>query len=325
MTRKGLQYDGQTATAAAVAQDNSTNGSYRAQSPQASKTNPTSARECYLGSKWYCNSLLPFVRWILDRHQQCGGITEIRILGGGRRGVWSGYFDGKHCDDLVQAILPTARVRSKVPYDDYPRIGEANVYFTLQAVHADLLARSANWIRRAETTTSDADIVAYCLFAIDIDPVRKAGISATDEEKAHAWAVAEKIVAWFAEHGIRSMIADSGNGCHLLIPTTPYTGAAVTVAAGKARVLLKLLDGNFSTAQAKIDTDVFNPGRIFKLYGTLAMKGDPVPDRPHRWASVDMTDVPAEVTREALAGLQWGRVRLNAERLPLPSTDSVGG
>ena len=253
------------------------------------------ARERYLGSKYYRDSLLPFLRWILDRHHRCGGITEVRILGGGRRGVWSGYFDKDHCDDLVQAVLPMAQVRSRIPYDDYPRIGEANVYFTLQAVHPDLLGRAANRVRRADTTTSDSDVVAYCLFGVDIDPVRKAGISAADEEKAYAWSVAEKVVAWFAEHGIRCIVADSGNGYHLLIPTTPYTGERVAEASSKARALLKLLDAKLSTAQAKIDTDVFNPGRIFKLYGSLAMKGDHIQDRPHRWASVDMSDVPADV------------------------------
>jgi hypothetical protein len=251
-------------------------------------------RERYLGSRYYRHSLLPFLQWILDRHRRCGGITEIRILGGGQRGVWSGYFDKDHCEDLVQAVLPMVQVRSKIPYDDYPRISEANVYFTLHAVHPDLLGRAANRIRRADMTTSDGDIVAYCLFAIDIDSVRKAGISATDEEKAHAWKVAEKVVAWFAEHGIRCIVADSGNGYHLLIPTTPYTGTAIAVAAQKAKTLLKLLDAKFSTAQAKIDAEVFNPGRIFKLYGTLAMKGDHVQDRPHRWASIDMSEVPAD-------------------------------
>ncbi|MCX5643213.1 MAG: YfjI family protein [Phycisphaerae bacterium] len=253
------------------------------------------ARERYLGSRYYRDSLLPFLRWILDRHHQCGGVTEIRILGGGRRGVWSGYFDKDHCHDLVEAVLPVVQVRKKIPYDDYPRIGEANTYFTLQAVHPDLLGRAANRIKRADTTTSDGDIVAYCLFAVDIDAVRKAGISATDEEKAHAREVAMRVIAWFAERHIRCILADSGNGYHLLIPTTPYTGEGVAEASRKARVLLKVLDSKFSTDHAKIDTDVFNPARIFKLYGSLAMKGDPIEDRPHRWASINMSDVPADV------------------------------
>jgi hypothetical protein len=280
------------------------------------------ARERYLGSKYYRDNLLPFLRWILDRHHQCDGITEIRILGGGRRGVWSGYFDRDHCDDLLRALLPMTQVRSKVPYDDYPRIGEANLYFTLQAVHPDLLGRAANRIKRADTTTADTDIVAYCLFAVDIDPVRKAAISATDEEKAHAWAAADKVIAWFAEHGIRCMVADSGNGYHLLIPTTPYTGPAVAVAARKANVLLKLLDAKFSTAQAKIDKDVFNPSRIFKLYGSLAMKGDHVQDRPYRWASIDMSDVPADV--DVFAILSSAIEQFEEESRPTPTDPPAG-
>ncbi len=280
------------------------------------------ARDRYLGSEYCRGSLLPFLQWILDRHHQCGGITEIRILGGARRGVWSGYFDRHHYDDLVQAILPMAQVRSKVPYDDYPRIGEANVYFTLQAVHPDLLALAANRIRRADTTTSDGDVVAYCLFGVDIDPVRKAGISATDEEKTRAWEVAMKVVAWFAEHGIRCVVADSGNGYHLLIPTTPYIGTAIAVVARKARALLRLLDAKFSTAQAEIDTEVFNPARIFKLYGTLAMKGDHVQDRPHRWASVDMSDVPADA--DVFAILNGQIEPFEEEPNPAPTESPAG-
>jgi len=262
-------------------------------------------QERYLNSKCCRDSLGPFLRWILARHYQCGGVTEVRILGGGRRGVWSGYFDKDHVDDLVQAILPMAKVRSKIPYEDYPRIGEANVYFTLQAVHPDLLARAANRIKRADTTTSDADVVAYCLFAVDIDPVRKAGISATDEEKRHAWKVADKVITWFNEHGIDCIVADSGNGYHLLVPTIPYIGEGVMEASRKARALLKLLDARFSTDQAKIDTDVFNAARIFKVYGSLAMKGDHVEGhRPHRWATVDLTHVPSDVDIFAMFGDQ---------------------
>ncbi len=261
------------------------------------------AREQYLGSTYYRDSFAPFVRWILERHHRCGGVTEVRILGGGHRGVWSGYFDKDHVDDCVRAILPMAKVRSRIPYEDCPRIGEANVYFTLQVVHPDLLARAANRIKRADTTTSDADIVAYCLFAVDIDPVRKAGISATDEEKRYAWEVTENVIAWFTEHGIGCIVADSGNGYHLLVPTIPYIGERVMEASTKASILLKLLDANFSTDHAKIDTDVFNPARIFKLYGTLAMKGDHVEGhRPHRWATVDLTDIPSDVDIFAIFG-----------------------
>ena len=65
------------------------------------------------------------------------------------------------------------------------KLREASIHFTLQTVDPDLLARSANSFSRT-AATSDSDIIAYTLFAVDVDPVRKTGISATDEEKAHA-------------------------------------------------------------------------------------------------------------------------------------------
>jgi hypothetical protein len=42
----------------------------------------------------------------------------------------------------------------------------------------------------------------------------------------------------------------------------------------------------FSDQRLKIDTGVFNAARIWKLYGTMACKGDNIPERAHRMASV---------------------------------------
>jgi hypothetical protein len=57
-----------------------------------------------------------------------------------------------------------------------------------------------------------------------------------------------------------------------------------------------ILDGlaqQFNTDKVKIDTAVFNPSRIFKVYGTLVGKGDELPAnqyreaRPHRIAYIE--------------------------------------
>ena len=40
----------------------------------------------------------------------------------------------------------------------------------------------------------------------------------------------------------------------------------------------------FDDADVKIDQEVFNPARIWKLYGSLACKGDSTIERPHRMA-----------------------------------------
>ena len=236
------------------------------------------------------DNLREFARWITERHAHCGGVTEIRIIG---ERVYSGWFDAGHQDELVRAVLP--KKRSRVPYGEHPCIGEANIYFSMQAVHPDLLARSANRITLAKTghSTSDGDIVGYALFAVDVDPERIAGISVTTEEKRAAYEVKEHVRAWFAERGIRCIEADSGNGYHLLIPTVDYSDVARAVE--KAKALLTLLAGMFDTSEATIDTGVVNASRVLKLYGTKAVKGDDIERRPHRWSGIDLSDVPEDI------------------------------
>ncbi len=67
---------------------------------------------------------------------------------------------------------------------------------------------------------------------------------------------------------------------------------------------MKALDYLFSGDGQSVDTVNHNPSRIWKLYGTVARKGDNSPDRPHRMAHV--TQVPEHiqvVTREQLEAL----------------------
>jgi hypothetical protein len=131
---------------------------------------------------------------MLRRHRKQGGTTEIRILQDHpHRSVYSGYFDLEHLDDLVELLRPIAR--NKVPYGEHPRIGEANLYVTLHPVNSALKARSDNQFSRC-AATSDADIVAFDLVPIDIDPVRPAGIAATAAEKKHA----RKVVSAHQHH-----------------------------------------------------------------------------------------------------------------------------
>lgn len=238
-------------------------------------------------------NLEKFVKWITERHARCGGITEIRIHDGQR--IYAGFFDVDHQQDLLDQIKPIKRKR--IPYGEHPRIGEANVYFTMQPVHPDLLARKANRIDYAKSgeLTSDEDIVAYCFFAVDIDPERRAGISATTEEKRRACKVKDQVAGWFDARSIAYMQADSGNGYHLDIPTIIYNGDSVAATTAKAKALLTLLDETFSTEHASIDTKIYNASRILKLYGTKAVKGDHTEARPHRLSDIDMTNIPDDI------------------------------
>jgi hypothetical protein len=55
-----------------------------------------------------------------------------------------------------------------------------------------------------------------------------------------------------------------------------------------------------SDDQVSVDTGVYNAARIWKLYGTIACKGDNTPERPHRPAR--FIEVP-----ETLQRLHWWR------------------
>ena len=50
--------------------------------------------------------------------------------------------------------------------------------------------------------------------------------------------------------------------------------------------VLQALDLRFSDEKVSVDTGVYNAARIWKLYGTIACKGDNTPERPHRLAYI---------------------------------------
>jgi hypothetical protein len=108
--------------------------------------------------------------------------------------------------------------------------------------------------------------------------VRPADVSSTEEEKAKARDVILAIREHLTEQGWPGpILADSGNGSHLLyrIDLPADDGDLV-------KRILEALANQFSTQHVAIDKKVFNPARIWKLYGTTSRKGDSTPDRPHR-------------------------------------------
>lgn len=246
---------------------------------------------------WH-EELRRFARWLLERHASLGAITEIRVLRrtpSGEKGTWSGYFGPEDLERLIVQLSPRPGGPSqRLPHGAHPRSGEANFYFSLQGVDPKAAGPVRGTLERVATTTRDRDISVYSLFVVDIDPERPAGISSTMQEKRAAFEVMEAVRGWLQEKAIRSILADSGNGYHLLIPLIPFRGEAVLQAARDARELLRLLHARFSTPGAKVDTSTFNPSRVLKLYGTLAVKGESTEERPHRLACIALPAMPAE-------------------------------
>lgn len=210
-----------------------------------------------------------------------GTVFEIRILEPRRGGrsysprVIYGYFDDP---SQVPDALTALRLE-----------GAKGIYITLNPVNPALLARSHNKFTEAKDgqTTADKDILVRRWLLVDTDPKRPAGISASDEEKTKALERACTVVVNLEKAGWpRPAIADSGNGYHLLYRIELPADDDIV------KQCLEALDQRFGDDVVSIDTTVFNPARIVKLYGTRVEKGDHCPalGRPHRLSK--LLDVP---------------------------------
>src|SRR5271155_5123138 len=131
-----------------------------------------------------------------------GDVVEVRIPKT-RVGVVSGYFDDHK---LLAAAIHAADTKYRA----------SGVYYVVNKVNPALLGRAFNRLKEwAEPTTADNNIIRRCWLPIDLDPVRPAGISSSEEEHAAAIHRARTIADDMEKEWDRPIIADSGNGAHL--------------------------------------------------------------------------------------------------------------
>jgi DNA-binding transcriptional ArsR family regulator len=156
------------------------------------------------------------------------------------------------------------------------------VYFTLNPLDETMLALRAGRMQEAKATATDGDVIVRRLLLVDLDPRRRSGISSTDAEHSSAIERARQIRAFLCEEKgwPEPLLASSGNGAHLLVRVSLPAESDLVERA------LKALHALFSDESVHVDMSVYNPGRISKLYGTLACKGDSLPERPHRIARI---------------------------------------
>lgn len=239
--------------------------------------------------KMYRQHSTMFDRPVFEQFVLPGEVVEVRILKVfGPSGVWgkeyargtvSGYFDDH--DSFCKAVAAA----DKTPH--------GGIYFTLQVIDPRLIGRAFNRLKPTNITTSDSNVISYRYLPIDVDPVRPAGVSSSDAELKTALDLRNNIASEITkEIGLPAPIrAVSGNGGHLLfrLPDMPVNEES----KGFIKDTLDGLSARFDTDEVKVDTTVFNPARIWKLYGTTAKKGDAVPAgeyraaRPHRMAYID--------------------------------------
>lgn len=139
----------------------------------------------------------------------------------------------------------------------------------------------------------DENISTLRWFPIDVDPVRPSDTSSTDEELHSACAKQSEVLAFLTRlcPGIETSLitAYSGNGRQALIRLPDYPVAEQP----RLKAIGDALSRKFSTDEVKLDTAVFNASRIWRIPGTMNIKGAPTADRPHRIARLDARNEPA--------------------------------
>ena len=100
-----------------------------------------------------------------------GEYVEVRILGG-KNNTYVGLFtaDTKGMQALVSQVLPLDAPRKMKDILDHPRIGEAQIYVTMNPVKELHTPEALNQIVKSYTGASEGDIAAYSMFFVDIDP-----------------------------------------------------------------------------------------------------------------------------------------------------------
>jgi hypothetical protein len=188
----------------------------------------------------------PYIRKALNLLFDSRDVVELRCLKTSQTTI-SGYFN-----DFEKLASEAARLSGHVPA----------VYVTINPVEPSLLARSVNRAQGyAKGTTSDKQIVKRRWFMLDFDPKRPSGISSTDAEHQAAINRATEVKKWLEIElefpGL--VIADSGNGAHLLgridLPCTDE----VTI------LLKKSIDAvafRFEDESIDVDRTVYNTARI---------------------------------------------------------------
>lgn len=208
-------------------------------------------------------------------------VIELRALSKDKKRTDSGYFDFEHRASLASAAA-TLNAQGMA------------VYVTLNPVDPQLLSRYHNRVERfAKDTTNDKQVIRRRWLPIDIDPQRPANTSATAAQLKLAVVKADAVLSYLAERGWpQPAVAVSGNGMHLLYAIDlPNDDESKRLVEG----VLKALAAMFDDEAVKIDRSVFNAARIWKLYGTVANKGDNTPAAPWRLAQMLTQRMPERV------------------------------
>jgi hypothetical protein len=221
-----------------------------------------------------------FDRQVFETFIHPGEVVEVRVLGAhGKAPAWGGEW----ARGSVSGYFDDQRAFCKV-VQDADKARHSGIYFTLQVIDPRLIGRAFNRLKPTSVSTADHNIIAYRWVPIDIDPVRPSGIASSNAELKKAMVLRDRMAEEISQdRGWPAPIEGmSGNGGHLLYALGDMPANEQTTIFIKG-VLFELAQ-KYDSPAVKIDQTVFNPARIWKLYGTTARKGDEVPTGPNREA-----------------------------------------
>jgi hypothetical protein len=231
-----------------------------------------------------------------------GGVFEICAFNPRVRknALWQGFVGGKKG---IVAGWYSERFRAADVIGKLDTLETEGIYVTINPCVEAVLARADNRLKAGIDRTTDKEISRIRTILIDIDPKRPAGISSADEEHEFALEHAMHVAGCLTGLGWPDpVIADSGNGGHLTYHVDlPNTAETVELIKSVLKALSEQHQVHRDGITLEIDTKVFNPSRICKVYGTWARKGDSTTARPHRLTRIlSVPNVDRIVTVEQL-------------------------
>lgn len=159
-----------------------------------------------------------------------------------------------------------------------------NIYTCFNRIRADFAGDDRNGF-----AVTDRDIIDRRYILIDFDRDDTSQPATTDELDA-VFAVAHRLERdLILNKGHDPITACSGNGAHIYLPVNLPNDEASTALC---KQMLKAFASKYNTDAVKVDTSVYNAGRITKVLGTIARKGVEVSDptgfdeRSYRMVSV---------------------------------------
>lgn len=212
-------------------------------------------------------------------------VTEVRLVKT-PKGTVSGLFttDETGAEALVTELTELNLLETATCYSTINKISDTYID------RYKLVYGLNKLIPYSTKTVKDDDISTLSLIMFDLDVKSKpANSSSTDDEKAAAKARLDGILKHLGDEGFPEpyYVTDSGNGYnfyyHIKFPNDT-----------DHKILIKrfnnVIAGKFSDDVIDVDRVIVNPSRVAKLPGTMSVKGENTPERPHRQSCIITTN-----------------------------------